>query len=370
MAKNSKLPNSYGSVTKMSNASRRRKPYMVRITTGYALDEAKGKSIQKYAIIGYAKTRQEGMQMLAKYHERPFDLENGSMTFREVYDNWSVEKYADATKSTINGYRAAYNTCSVLFEQKFRDLKTKDLQNVIDSCGKNYPTLRKIKILFNQLYSYAMKLDICGKDYSKYVDISKYSDKNPNKYDRKAFTKKQIDILWSLKDDKYYQIILIMIYTGVRIDELLSLKKENIHLEEHYFDVIKSKTENGIRKVPISDYIYPFVENWYHSSKCEYLLHTEEDKRFKYRNYYDSYFLPLMVQLGFDQTPHCCRHTCISLLAEAKVSPTYQKMIVGHKGAMSLTEKVYTHIDIKLLIDAVNSIYYPESIRSEWHVSL
>ena len=53
-----------------------------------------------------------------------------------------------------------------------------------------------------------------------------------------------------------------MIYTGVRIDELLSLKKENIHLEEHYFDVIKSKTENGIRKVPISDYIYPFVENW------------------------------------------------------------------------------------------------------------
>lgn len=74
-----------------------------------------------------------------------------------------------------------------------------------------------------------------------------------------------------------------------------------------------------------------------------------------------------MVQLGFDQTPHCCRHTCISLLAEAKVSPTYQnqKMIVGHKGAMSLTEKVYTHIDINLLIDAVNSIYYPESIKNK-----
>ena len=72
-----------------------------------------------------------------------------------------------------------------------------------------------------------------------------------------------------------------------------------------------------------------------------------------------------MVQLGFDQTPHCCRHTCISLLAEAKVSPTYQKMIVGHKGAMSLTEKVYAHIDINLLIDAVNSTYYPESIKNK-----
>ena len=65
-----------------------------------------------------------------------------------------------------------------------------------------------------------------------------------------------------------------------------------------------------------------------------------------------------MVQLGFDQTPHCCRHTCISLLAEAKVSPTYQKMIVGHKGAMSLTEKVYTHIDINLLNDIIGEYEY------------
>ena len=40
-------------------------------------------------------------------------------------------------------------------------------------------------------------------------------------------------------------------------------------------------------------------------------------------------------------------------------------MIIGHKGAMSLTEKVYTHTDINLLIDAVNSIYYPESIKNK-----
>ena len=28
-----------------------------------------------------------------------------------------------------------------------------DLQFVIDDCGKNYPTLKKIKVLFNQLYA-------------------------------------------------------------------------------------------------------------------------------------------------------------------------------------------------------------------------
>lgn len=37
--------------------------------------------------------------------------------------------------------------------------------------------------------------------------------------------------------------------------------------------------------------------------------------------------------------------------------------IVGHKGVMNLTDKVYTHIDMKLLIDAVNGKYYPDSIK-------
>ena len=30
------------------------------------------------------------------------------------------------------------------------------------------------------------------------------------------------------------------------------------------------------------------------------------------------------------------------------------KKIVGHSGAMSLTEKVYTHLDVQILVDAIN----------------
>lgn len=71
-----------------------------------------------------------------------------------------------------------------------------------------------------------------------------------------------------------------------------------------------------------------------------------------------------MEQLGLDQTPHCCRYTCISLMTEAKLSPTYIKLILGHKGAMNVTEEVYTHIDMNYLLKAVNSIYYPEHLNS------
>ena len=100
----------------------------------------------------------------------------------------------------------------------------------------------------------------------------------------------------------------------------------------------------------------PFYKAWYEGSQCEYLLHTPDQKHFDYRNYYDSYFTPLMEQLGYDQTPHCTRHTCISMLTEAHVDQTMIKKIVGHSGAMTLTERVYTHLDIETLVEAINKI--------------
>lgn len=69
----------------------------------------------------------------------------------------------------------------------------------------------------------------------------------------------------------------------------LQFCKEDVHLEEQYFDVIASKTENGLRKVPIADKVLPFYKAWYESSQCEYLLHTPDQKHFDHRDYYDSY---------------------------------------------------------------------------------
>lgn len=42
------------------------------------------------------------------------------------------------------------------------------------------------------------------------------------------------------------------------------------------------------------------------------------------------------------------------MLSEAGVQDTTIKKIVGHSGAMTLTEKVYTHLDMQVLVDAIN----------------
>ena len=79
-------------------------------------------------------------------------------------------------------------------------------------------------------YDYARMHDIVSKDYSEFVDISRYNDQNPNKRDRTHFIKDEIKRLWELAEDLHYQIILMLIYNGCRISEFLDLKKEHLHL--------------------------------------------------------------------------------------------------------------------------------------------
>lgn len=44
------------------------------------------------------------------------------------------------------------------------------------------------------------------------------------------------------------------------------------------------------------------------------------------------------------------------MMAAKNVNPTLIKKIIGHSGAMSLTERVYTHVNIKELLEAINRI--------------
>ena len=53
-----------------------------------------------------------------------------------------------------------------------------------------------------------------------------------------------------------------------------------------------------------------------------------DSEHFTYHNYYSNFFKPLLNRLGIDRTPHCCRHTTISMMADAHIDQTIIKKIV------------------------------------------
>lgn len=351
------LPGGYGSVYKMSG--NRFKPWRAIVTVGFDLIEtASGecKTKQKRKTIGYYETKQDALNALAEYNQNPYELDYEKKTVAEIYKLWSAEHFPTVSESNAKGYRASYLLCKPIENERLIDVKLDTWQKIVDNSGKNTPTLRKFKILVGQLYKYAEIHDYipAGMNKTQYINIRKAG--NPNAYNRTPFSKKEVEKLWKNKDSNvYYSVVLILIYTGCRISELLDLKKDDINLEQKWLDIIEAKTTAGIRKVPIADKIYPFFEYWYNLNECDYLLSTPNGEKFDYRNYYDSYWKPLMDYLELSHRPHDTRHTCISMLAEAGVDERIIKKIVGHKG-QGVTQQVYTHFEIDILLEAINKM--------------
>lgn len=349
-----KLPNGYGSVYKLSG--NRRKPWAARVTDGWVNDTKTKKSKQKYKFIGFYETRKEALLALADYNANPYNIDTANITFQEVYERWNAEHFPTVSESNVKGYKAAFLLCAPIAGRRFVDVKLDDLQSCADNSGKNYPTLRKYKVLLGLMYKYAVIHEIIPKERNtvEYVNIKKAG--NPNAYNREPFSSQEVARVWEVKDTNiYYTVVLLLIYTGCRISELLDLKKTEVDLPGRCFKILEAKTAAGIRTVPIAEKVVPFFEYWLNFNDCEYLLSTPEGEHFLYRNYYDSYWSPLMETLSMKHRPHDTRHTCISLLAAAGVDERVIKKIVGHKG-QGVTETVYTHFELAELKDAINKI--------------
>lgn len=344
-------PNGYGSVHKLPG--NRRKPWRARVTIGWEATPD-GRTRQVYKTLGCYETREEAMIALAEYNEDPRSIKS-DITFAELYETWAEEKYKTVSRSSVSGHVAAYKSCAELYDIPFADLRRNHLQRVVDTCGKGYESIRKIKVLFNQLFAYAIQNDICDKDYSKFVDVSRHQDKDADPI-HKPFTQAEIDLLWANHQrDFYIGAILMMLYSGVRISEFCELKKEDVHLEERFFDVRKSKTAAGVRKVPIHERTVPFWEHFL-SLDGEYLMRGVEVEHLGTETFRQIYFTGTLETIGiYDHLPHDTRHTCVSMLVAAGVDPVLIRRIIGHSGR-DVTDKVYTHVEIQQLIDAINKL--------------
>lgn len=342
-----RLPNGYGSIYKLSG--KRRRPFIVRKTIGWEIVD--GKLKQKYQTIGYYETRPSAIQALSDFNSNPYLIEVSTITFSEVFEKWSEKKFKKISRSNINGYNAAYKLSESLHNMRFIDVKTSHLQDIIDNCEKGYGTKRKIKVLFNQLFKYAMENDIVIKDYSKFVDIGE----NDSESDRKPFTDAEIKLLWDNVDRMdYIDTVLIMIYTGLRPGELVLIETTNIDIENRIMKGgIKTKAGKN-RIVPINKKIIPFISKRIIEGN-EFLIANDEGKAMSYFTYYDCKFKVMMEQLRLEHKPHDCRHTFATLMDNAGANKLCIKRIMGHASA-DITDKVYTHKDIEELKKAIDLI--------------
>lgn len=338
-----RLPNGYGSITKLSG--NRRKPYLVRVTIGY--DDA-GKQIRRS--IGYYAKRTEALAALTEYEARPYNIDEQKITFEQVYKAMCKLKY-QKDEEPPNQYKAAYGRCFPLYNLPFRDIKTSELQQIINSCDKGYSSKKAIKIVLNLMYKYALSNDIVFKNYAALVELPAQTDSRIHR----PFSLAELSTLFNNSaEDIRVQTVLILCYTGLRPTEFLKIKRENVFLDERYMLGGMKTAAGKNRIIPLADKILPFIKALYHRNNGEYLF-MDDDGALSYDKYRSRYWEPVMNTFHFNHLPHDGRHTCATLMDNAGINEVIRKKILGHAGK-DVTEKVYTHKSVSQLVEAINKI--------------
>jgi integrase len=338
---NLRNPNGYGTCARLSG--NRRNPFVVRKTKGW---DDRGYPI--YATIGYFPTREAGLIALAQYNANPWDVGGEKTTLEELYALWETKKAHKLGTSNLASLKAAYNKhCTALHKIKYRDIKAYHMQEAIDNCVRGPSTQSAIKNLFYHLDRFALEMDLITRQYSALLTCEPAPDTS-----KQPFSSEEINALWDIATEPWVDSVLVFLYTGFRISELLNVKMTDIDLDQMTITGgVKTKAGKD-RVVPIHSLIAEIVRRRV-SEGGEY-LYSIDGKKLTPVKYYP-FWNAIMARIGAKHKPHECRHTFRSLLDSAGANKRCIDLIMGHK-SQDVGERIYTHKTIQELRDAIELV--------------
>lgn len=264
--------------------------------------------------------------------------QRNTITLRQLFNEWLPIHSQSISDSAVKSYHIAFKHISNIADMPITDIHFQHLQNMINSMhvkGLSYSSCKKVRTLLNQLFNYAIVKDYPITNYAQHLNLGP----NIPTIQRRVFTRQQINKLWVI-DTSYSRMILILLYTGLRIGELLNLRRQDINRRSSYLIIRHAKTKAGEgRIIPIHHRIMPLIEQIY--CGVDDCLFTISYTTFR------KHFQDIMKQLNCKHTIHDTRHTFTSLL-DSVASPNALRSLLGHKQG-DITTRVYTHKTIREL---------------------
>lgn len=373
MVKFKRRPNGSGTVVKLSG--RRRKPFCARVT----LDERNPiNGEKKQLVIGTFETYQEALNALSLYsftknntiskkeameidpevYQKVQDKMSKKVpTFLDIYYILDKEDFSSLSPHTQNNMHGAIKHLKKLHYLKIDQITLRMIQDVFDEDGSNHGTQVHMKTICTKVFRYAVVNQYISRDddYTSYIRVPKYEESDMHR----PYTINEILALKKAGTPEAH-IMLIFIYTGVRINELLNINRDNIHIDEKCDDdgterlisymITGSKTKAGKNRiVPIHDDIKQYV--------IEELLKPE--KRLvdvSYPNFTNRTVLVKVNKLlNTHHTMHDTRKTFATLCQMNNLNVYIRKKVLGHR-MNDITFDVYTNESKNRLWTEINKI--------------
>lgn len=310
----------------------------------------------KRETLGTYETAGEAVQALDAYNAMQVPAARLRYTFADVYERWSAQHYKDVGPKGRDSYERAYGKAESLYDREMRELRQEDYQAVVDAladAGKSRSLCEKQRQLFSQMCQWAMKQDIISQNYASGLRMPGTAAKK-----ERTLTPDEISRIRAVAENPekgnrhrtIAQLAMVLLYTGMRIDELLSMRRENVFLDQGYM-IGGEKTKTGRNRIiPILEPVREIIGGWMLDSLgSEWLLPTTNGKK-RDVNTVEHSFRSLMKLCEINTettprnekaTPHTLRHTAATAMIEAGVAPTAVQAILGHKD-FATTANIYT----------------------------
>ena len=309
----------------------------------------------KREVLGTYETSGEAVQALDAYNAQNRPITKLKYTFSDVYERWSETHYKKVGEKGRDSYTRAYAKSEALWNCQIRDLVTEDYQRIIDElveAGLSRSMCEKQRQLFSQLCKWAMGNGIIAHNFAEEIQLPPEKKKKVL-----VLSKDEISRIQAIAMDKtdsmneIAEIALVLYYTGMRINELLTLRREDVDLQKGYI-VGGEKTDAGReRTIPILEPIKMILAGWMLDSiGKELLLPPKRKGKKRSDSGVEKAFKKLILRCGINEkaVPHTMRSTATTRLVEGKAEPTAVQAIIGHAD-FSTTANYYTDHDTDYL---------------------
>ncbi|MEG1943222.1 MAG: tyrosine-type recombinase/integrase [Angelakisella sp.] len=259
-------------------------------------------------------------------------MRNYPETLHEWLDYWRELYYKPTVKAST--YDISYYNLQIIKRYLpncfLAEIEPEDCQRFLNDLytgGFAKATIKKLNSLLRQALSWAVKSRLMERNPAEDMTIPKAGTKKVL-----ALTQGEQRILEIFcNDTRYGDYMIFLLYTGLRVGELINLKWQDYNVADGVIHIRSSKTESGVRAIPLIEKAKKILEAQVKLKGDNYIFHTVNKKPLTYgcmKKCYEQ----LREKTGFmDFTNHVCRHTFATRLIEKGASPKSVAALLGHK---------------------------------------
>lgn len=316
------------------------------------------------------------LRKLGKFEEfkKQIDLLTGSSTtFAHYLNEWLAWRKTEVIKKTLEDGKLAV----LKFQEEFPTFESVNARDVrswfrkFQHSGYSNHRCKKYKQNLQNYWTFlkdGLDHNVVPEEAEPFKGTEfRTKGKNINSQGWEEFPRLGEDIAHILeaivekKDQLLFDLVLILMYTGLRPEEACTLKSEHVH--DDWFYVDKSKSPAGIRDVPIHKELKQIIKRLLYDGRNKYLL-SEIQSNNKYGIRSDPLgkrFGRLKTTLGYGpkHVLYSLRHTVVTIMDKSGISTSVIADTVGHEQP-GFTKRIYSgRSSMTQKREAIDCLSYP-----------